>query len=73
MQEKLEKNIFHPIVTKWSKEMKKKNQVSLAHWLYLNLNDKKTSHFYWRVPGMLETSTIPKKKEFLKLRWRFLR
>ena len=28
----------------------------------------KESHFYWFIPGMLETYTIPKEKEFLKSR-----
>ena len=31
-----------------------------THCLYLNLNDQKTRHFYWCIPGMLETHTIPK-------------
>ena len=31
-----------------------------AHWLYLNLNEQKTSHFYRCIQGMLETSTISK-------------
>ena len=31
-----------------------------SHGLYLNLNDQKTSHFYWCIPGMLGTHTIPK-------------
>ena len=31
-----------------------------THCFYFNLNDQKTSHFYWCIPGMLGTSTIPK-------------
>ena len=40
----------------WKKVLTK----AISHWLYINLNDQKTSHFYWGIPGMLETSTIPK-------------
>ena len=34
--------------------------VNRAHCLDLNLNDQKTSHWYWDIPGMLKTFTIPK-------------
>ena len=44
-----------------------------SHWFYVNLNDQKTSHFYWCIPGMLETCIIPPKKEFLKSHGRFLK
>ena len=44
-----------------------------AHCMYDNLNDQKTSHFYWSIPCMLRTYTIPKWKEFLKSRGHFLR
>ena len=44
-----------------------------AYCMYVNLNDQKTSHFCWCIPGMLGTYTIPKWKEFLKSRGRFLK
>ena len=35
------------------------SSMSVSHCLYLNLNDQKTSHYYWCIPDMLGTHTIP--------------
>ena len=34
------------------------------HCLYVNLNDQKTSHFYWCIPGMLELIWSQNKTNF---------
>ena len=45
----------------------------ITHCLGLDLNDLFTRRNFWSIPGMLENYTIPKWKEFLKLREPILR
>ena len=59
------KNIFRAFFTHWWSKKKSKPS-EFSHCWDVNLNDQKTSHLYWCIPGMLGTYTIPKKKEFLK-------
>jgi hypothetical protein len=46
---------------------------TVPQYLDVNMNDEKTSHFYWCIPGMQGGYTIPKWKYFLKSHGCFLR
>ena len=42
-----------------------------SHCLYLKLNDQKTSHFYWCIPGHDRNLYNPILKRFFQIAWSF--
>ena len=67
--QKMQRHNFRPFMNarcqqvKWPKTTSvflKRIALLYSHCLDVNLNDQKTSHFFWCIPGMLGTYTIPK-------------